>query len=181
LHPVFFGIVVASIFAAIISTADSQLLVSTSSVVRDFYEKILHAGATIPQQRLVRYSRAVVVVLVAAAVGFGLIAEKIGVFWLVLLAWAGLGASFGPTSILALYWRRTTRAGVIAGLVTGALVTIVWDRVPALNSLLYELIPAFTAGLLVTAVVSCFTRPPEGVARMFESMGERRGAVSRER
>ncbi len=174
LHPVFFGVVVASIFAAIISTADSQLLVSTSSVVRDFYEKILHSGATIPQQRLVRYSRIVVVVLVAAAVGFGLIAEKIGVFWLVLLAWAGLGASFGPTSILALYWRRTTRAGVIAGLATGALVTIVWDRVPALNSRLYELIPAFMAGLLVTVVVSCFTRPPEGVARMFESMGGRR-------
>ena len=174
LHPVFFGVVVASIFAAIISTADSQLLVSTSSVVRDFYEKTLHSGDTIPQQRLVLYSRIVVVALVAAAVGFGLIAEKIGVFWLVLLAWAGLGASFGPTSILALYWRRTTRAGVMAGLVTGAVVTIVWDRVPALNSLLYELIPAFAAGLLVTVAVSCFTRPPEGVARMFESMGGRR-------
>ncbi len=174
LHPMLFGVVVASIFAAIISTADSQLLVSASSVVRDFYEKILHSGEAIPQQRLVLYSRIVVVTLVAAAVGFGLIAEKIGVFWLVLLAWAGLGASFGPTSILALYWRRTTRAGVIAGLVTGALVTIVWDRIPALNSRLYELIPAFTAGLLVTVLVSYFSKPPEGVARMFESMGRRR-------
>lgn len=170
LHPIFFGVVVASIFAAIISTADSQLLVSTSSVVRDFYEKILHRDDTIPQRRLVLLSRAAVVLLVAAAVGFGLVAEKIGVFWLVLLAWAGLGAAFGPTSILALYWRRTTRAGVMAGLITGALVTVIWDRIPALNSRLYELIPAFAAGLLATVVVSYLTRPPDGVEEMFRAM-----------
>ncbi len=170
LHPIFFGVVVASIFAAIISTADSQLLVSTSSIVRDLYEKILHGGETIPQKRLVLYSRIAVVALVAAAVGFGLVAEKIGVFWLVLLAWAGLGASFGPTSILALYWQRTTRAGVIAGAITGALVTVIWDRVPALNARLYELIPAFAAGLLVTVVVSWLTKEPAGVGRMFRSM-----------
>jgi sodium/proline symporter len=181
LYPVFFGVVVASIFAAIISTADSQLLVSTSSVVRDLYEKILHRDETIPQRKLVLYSRIVVVVLVAAAVAFGLIAEKIGVFWLVLLAWAGLGAAFGPTSILALYWTRTTRTGVIAGAITGAVVTIVWDRVPALNNRLYELIPAFTAALLVTVLVSLLTKPPEGVGEMFSSMEGERGTGNRER
>ncbi len=169
LHPVAFGIVVASIFAAIISTADSQLLVAASSVVRDFYEKILHPGAQIPQRRLVLYSRLVVVLLVAAALAVGLIAEAL-VFWLVLFAWAGLGASFGPTSILALYWRRTTRAGVIAGLLAGTTITIVWELTPALNTLIYELIPAFAGGLLVTIAVSLLTRPPEDVESLFASM-----------
>jgi sodium/proline symporter len=169
LHPVAFGIVVASIFAAIMSTADSQLLVATSSVVRDFYEKILHRGEEIPQQRLVLYSRIVVALLVIAALVVGLLAEAL-VFWLVLFAWAGLGASFGPTSILALYWRGTTRAGVIAGLITGTAITFIWELTPWLSSRLYELIPAFLGGLLATLIVSRLTRPPEEVDGMFASM-----------
>ncbi|MGD2215722.1 MAG: sodium/proline symporter [Gemmatimonadales bacterium] len=172
LHPVAFGIVVASIFAAIMSTADSQLLVATSSVVRDFYEKILHRGEEIPQKRLVLYSRIVVVLLVAAALVVGLLAEAL-VFWLVLFAWAGLGASFGPTSILALYWRGTTRAGVIAGLISGTAITFVWELTPWLSARLYELIPAFLGGLLATLIVSRLTRPPESVEGMFASMRRR--------
>ncbi len=170
LHPIFFGVVVASIFAAIISTADSQLLVAASSVVRDFYEKILHRNETIPQQQLVLYSRIVVVALVVVALLFGVIAEKM-VFWLVLFAWAGLGAAIGPTSLLALYWRRTTREGVIAGLVTGTIVTIVWEMNDFLSPLLYELIPAFAAGLLATVVVSLLTSPPDDTDQMFETLG----------
>ena len=169
LPPVFFGFVVASIFAAIISTADSQLLVAASSVVRDFYEKILHRGEEVPQKRLVLYSRLVIVLIVVAALGFGVIAEDL-VFWLVLFAWAGLGAAIGPTSILALFWRRTTRAGVIAGLITGTVVTIFWKITPSLTALIYELVPAFAAGLLVTVIVSYATQPPEGVDEMFEIM-----------
>lgn len=179
LHPVAFGIVVASIFSAIMSTADSQLLVGASSVVRDFYEKILHRGQTIPQKRLVLYSRIVVFLLVVAALIVGLLAEAL-VFWLVLFAWAGLGASFGPTSILALYWRRTTRAGVIVGLLTGTAITFLWELSPAddwiaglgpaFSNGLYELIPAFAGGLLATVIVSRLTRPPEGVGAMFDSM-----------
>ncbi|NIP79509.1 MAG: sodium/proline symporter, partial [Gemmatimonadetes bacterium] len=70
----------------------------------------------------------------------GLVAEDL-VFWLVLFAWAGLGAALGPTSILALYWKRATRAGVLAGLVVGTVTTIVWYLTPALKDRLYELIP----------------------------------------
>jgi len=173
LHPVFFGLVVASIFAAIMSTADSQLLVAASSVVRDFYEKILHRGETIPQKRLVLYSRLVVGLLLALSLVFGLLAEDL-VFWLVLFAWAGLGAAIGPTSILALFWRRTTRAGVIAGLLTGTAVTIIWKTNSYLSSLIYELIPAFGAGLLATVIVSYLTKPPQDVNRMFDTMGGNR-------
>jgi sodium/proline symporter len=177
LHPVAFGVVVASIFAAIISTADSQLLVAASSVVRDYYEKILHRGEQISPRRLVLYSRLVVVLLVAAALVVGLLAEAL-VFWLVLFAWAGLGASFGPTSILALYWRRKTRAGVIAGLVSGTAITIIWELTPALNPLIYELIPAFAGGMITTFIVSLVTRPPEDVDGLFASMRARRRVAS---
>jgi sodium/proline symporter len=173
LHPVFFGVVVASIFAAIISTADSQLLVAASSVVRDFYEKILHRGEVIPQKRLVLYSRIVVMLLVLGALIFGVLAEDL-VFWLVLFAWAGLGAAIGPTSILALFWRGTTRAGVMAGLVTGTLVTIAWEKIPYLAARMYELVPAFFAALLVTVVVSRLTKPPDNTDELFAAM-KRRG------
>jgi Na+/proline symporter len=175
LHPVFFGVVVASIFAAIISTADSQLLVAASSVVRDFYEKILHRDDVIPQRRLVLYSRIVVLLVVVGALIFGVLAEDL-VFWLVLFAWAGLGAAIGPTSILALFWRRTTRAGVMAGLLTGTVVTIVWEKTPYLAERMYELVPAFVAALLVTVVVSWLTQPPENTDELFAAMRRRKAA-----
>jgi len=159
LHPAIFGIIVASIFAAIMSTADSMLLVAASSVVRDLYDKLLRKSREIPQKKLVLYSRFVVVILVIVALLFGLIAQEL-VFWLVLFAWAGLGASLGPTSILALYWKKTTKAGVMAGLISGTLVVIVWYNVPFLKNALYELIPAFIISSLVTAGVSYFTKRP---------------------
>ncbi len=108
-------------------------------------------------------------VLVGLALAFGLVAQKL-VFWLVLFAWAGLGAALGPTSILALYWRRTTRAGVLAGLIAGTLTTIIWYYTPFLKSFLYELIPAFALGALATVLVSQLTRPPDGVDEMFVNM-----------
>jgi Na+/proline symporter len=104
----------------------------------------------------------------------GAVAQEL-VFWLVLFAWAGLGASLGPTMILALYWKRTTRAGIFAGLAVGAVTTVVWYLTPALKSRLYELIPAFTLSLLATVVVSLLTRPPEDADRLMEAMGEQGG------
>lgn len=166
LHPVIFGIVVASIFAAIMSTADSQLLVAASAVVRDIYDRIIKKGQEIPQKKLVLYSRIVVVLLVAVALLFSLVAQEL-VFWLVLFAWAGLGASIGPTSILALYWRGTTRKGIFAGLITGTVVTIIWYYVPVLKNNLYELIPAFGLSLLATWLVSRFTTKPDAVEDAF--------------
>jgi sodium/proline symporter len=181
LPPLLFGMVVASIFAAIMSTADSQLLVATSTVVRDVYEKVLRRAGPVEPRRLVLLSRLVVVLLVLASLALGFIASEL-VFWLVLFAWAGLGAALGPTSILALFWRRTTRAGVAAGLVTGTVTAIVWYRTPVLKAALYELIPAFALALIATVVVSLVTRPPADVERMFGAMedpgtpGRRRGA-----
>jgi sodium/proline symporter len=177
LHPVLFGIVVASIFAAIMSTADSQLLVAASAVVRDVYEKVMEKGREVPRERLVLLSRGTVVLLVGVALVLGWLAESL-VFWLVLFAWAGLGAALGPASILALYWKGLTRAGVFAGLVTGTVVTFVWNLTPALDTLLYELIPAFTLAFLAAVVVSRFTRPPTHAEDLIRAM-RRPGAEGR--
>jgi SSS family solute:Na+ symporter len=169
LHPILFGVVLASIFAAIMSTADSQLLVAASSVVRDIYEKIIKKGVEVSQAKLVLYSRIVVFLIVILSLVFGFYAEDL-VFWLVLFAWAGLGASIGPTSILALYWKGTTRAGIFAGLITGTVVTIVWYLIPELKALMYELIPGFFASLLATWLVSLFTEPAPDSKQAFEDM-----------
>lgn len=169
LHPVLFGVVLASIFAAIMSTADSQLLVAASSVVRDLYDKIIRKNDIIPQKKLVFYSRGVVFFLVILSLLFGFLAEEL-VFWLVLFAWAGLGASIGPTSILALYWKGTTRAGIFAGLTTGTFVTIAWYYIPVLKDSLYELIPGFIAALLATWIVSLFTESAPNAEQAFEDM-----------
>jgi SSS family solute:Na+ symporter len=169
LHPVLFGVVLASIFAAIMSTADSQLLVAASSVVRDIYDKIIRKGDEIPQKRLVLMSRLVVLVLVLVSLVFGYLAEDL-VFWLVLFAWAGLGASIGPASIMALYWKGTTRTGVMAGMVAGTGVTIGWYFTPLLSDLMYELVPGFIAGLAVTWLVSLYTEPAPDTEQAFGDM-----------
>ncbi len=183
---ILFGLIVASIFAAIMSTCDSQLLVVSSAIVRDVYHKLVHKGAELPQKKLVLYSRLVVVLLVGLALLMGFYFQDI-IFWLVLFAWAGVGGAIGPISILALFWRRTTWAGATAGMLTGTLVTLFWYNLEALKTgtflqhgpgwlleLLdpnfYELIPAFGLSILATVVVSLFTRQPEKADEMFETM-----------
>ena len=156
LHPVLVGLILASIFAAIMSTADSQLLVAASSLVRDLYDRILHKDKPLSQKRLTMLSRLCVVLLVIVAIVLGIVIEDL-VFWFVLFAWAGLGAAIGPTSILALFWKRTTREGVIAGLTGGTVTVFIWKSVPALSGLIYELIPAFFLALAATFLVSLMT------------------------
>lgn len=169
LHPFLFGIVLAAIFAAIMSTADSQLLVAASSIVRDLYDKLIKKEEDLPQKRLVIISRTVVFLLVGLSLALAFIAEDL-VFWLVLFAWAGLGAAIGPTSILALYWKRTTGTGVLAGMITGTVVAIGWYLTPVLKNSLYELIPAFFMALFVTWIVSLMTTPAGETERAFEDM-----------
>ncbi len=172
LHPILFGVVIASIFAAIMSTADSQLLVAASALVRDIYEKLIHKDKTLPQKRLVLLSRLVVILLVLIALTLGLMAEQL-VFWLVLFAWGGLGAAFGPTSILALFWKNTTRPGMIAGMISGALTVILWIQIPALQERMYELVPGVVVATMVTIITSKLTQKPVNAEELYEAMVEK--------
>ncbi len=169
LHPVLFGVVIASIFAAIMSTADSQLLVAASALVRDVYEKLIHKNKSIAQKKLVLLSRLVVIILVIIALTLGLMAEQL-VFWLVLFAWGGLGAAFGPTSILALFWKGTTKAGMITGMISGALTVILWIQIPELQDRMYELVPGVIVSALTTVIVSKLTRKPDNADELYQAM-----------
>lgn len=156
-HPIFYGFLLASVFAAIMSTADSQLLVAASSVVRDTYDRIIHKGETLDQNRLVWMSRGVVLIIVIIGVFLGIAAEE-QVFFLVLFAWSGLGAALGSTSILALFWQKTTKAGVVAGLLTGTVSVFVWYHIPALKERMEELVPAFILAFGATVLISLLTK-----------------------
>jgi Na+/proline symporter len=157
LPPVLFGLIIAAIFAAIMSTADSQLLVASSSLVRDLYQKVLRRGRACDDARLVRLSRAAVFVLVCLALLLGAVAAD-WIFWLVLFAWGGLGAALGPTIILSLFWRGTTRWGALAGMVVGTSTVMIWKSIPALSGMIYELVPGFAFAAFATVAVSWGTR-----------------------
>lgn len=160
LHPLLSGVIISSIFAAIMSTADSQLLVTASAFTRDLYQKIFKKNIEISELKLVSLSRISVFALVIIAMLLAFVAKDL-VFWLVLFAWAGLGASLGPTSILALFWKGCTKAGVMAGIISGAATVIIWKNIPLLQRNLYEIIPAFFIAFIVTIVVSIFTSKTE--------------------
>ncbi len=157
LHPVLFGIVIASILAAIMSTADSMLLVCASAVIRDLYQKVITPGKELSQKQLVKISRIIILVIVIISLLFGYLASDL-VFWLVLFAWGGLGAAFGPTILLSLFWKKTTRSGVLAGFISGVITVIVWNQVVYLKSALYELVPAFAISLIMTIVFSLISK-----------------------
>ena len=147
------GLILASVFAAIMSTADSQLLVAASSIVRDIYEKLYKKKQKVEARSLSFLSRIAVVMLVFTAVLLGLYSQEL-IFWFVLFAWGGLGAAIGPTSIMALFWKRTTKRGVMAGVIAGAASVILWKNVAVLDAMVYELIPGFFISATVTVLVS---------------------------
>lgn len=160
------GVVIAAITAAIMSTADSQLLVATSSVVEDVYHKLINPEAD--QKKLVFLSR--VSVLLLSIVAFLLALQGGVIYFLVAFAWGGLAASFGPLIILSLWWRRTTKWGAIAGMISGTATVIIWDKFGIADmlaeSLSSELIvpgmlPAFFVSLFFIIIVSLFKIPPD--------------------
>jgi solute:Na+ symporter, SSS family len=154
--PVLYGLLVGGVFAAILSTADSQLLVVASTFVRDFYEKVLPHKAEIPENRKLYLSRLVVILSGIIALFLAYIAQDL-VFWLVLFAWGGLGASFGPALILSLFWKRTTKTGIATGMIAGTVITIVWRLWLKDITGIYELIPGFMGAMLLIIAVSLIT------------------------
>ncbi|MCH7946998.1 MAG: sodium/proline symporter [candidate division Zixibacteria bacterium] len=159
LPPVLAGFVIAAIVAAICSTADSQLIVVSSVISRDVFGWGKKEDSSSPEviARHQRLDRWVLVGLAVVAVFFALTENRI-IFDFVLYAWSGLGAAFGPVIILGLLWKKTTKQGAIAGMLTGAVVTVVWKNVEALKAIVYELVPAFLLALALTWLVSLMTQ-----------------------
>jgi sodium/proline symporter len=155
------GILICGALAAMMSTADSQLLVTTSAVAEDVYHQSLRPQAS--QRHLVRVSRFVTFFIGLVAVGLSQLPRSI--FDKVLFAWGGLGAAFGPGLLLTLWWRRTSRDGVLAGMIVGFLTVIVWDNSPW-GRHLYSLVPAFLLASLAVVLVSLLR--PGGALRAAE-------------
>ena len=166
LFPAFFtGIFLVVVLAAIMSTVDSLLILASSAVVRDVWQKVFEPDA--PEGRLSLMGKAVTVVIGAAAVLVA-ITEPRMIFYFVLFAWSGIAAAFTPVVLCSIFWKRTTRAGAIAGMVGGFTVTVLWvlyfkERYWDL----YEMIPGFAAGFACIVAVSLMTAPdPEAVAEV---------------
>jgi Na+/proline symporter len=148
------GIMISGAIAAMMSTADSQLVICTSAVSEDIYHQLINKDAA--QGRLLVISRVTTLIIGIIALILAHSAERL-VYWMVLFAWAGLGSAFGPPLLLSLWWKGTTRAGVIAGMVVGTAVVIAWSYIPVLKQNLYEIIPGFFLSLIAVVVVSLLT------------------------
>jgi sodium/proline symporter len=156
LPPLLTGVVLSGVTAAIMSTADSQLMYAATSLVNDFWLKLGKRKEVDPKV-LVRWTRVVLVVMTVVAMLVALVKIRL-IYTFVLFAWGALGAAFTPIIVLALYWKGLTRQGALASLIVGPVVVIVWHVVPPLSDLIYELIPAFGLSLVAAIGVSLVTR-----------------------
>ncbi len=153
--PLISGLLLIVVLSAIMSTVDSLLLLSSSAVVRDTMQKIL--GSNKSDRQLATYGKLVTVLIGVIGIAFA-IPEAQFIFWFVLFAWSGLGAAFGPTMLGLLYYRKITREGIIAGMLGGFLTSVIWVLLFKEQTYnLYEAIPGFTAGFLLTWGVSRWT------------------------
>ncbi len=152
------GILIAGAVAAMMSTADSQLLIATSTIVEDFYSRAL--GKKISQKALVAMSRIVTILVGLAAFGLALLSDDL-IYDVVSLAWAGLGSSFGPALVLSLHWKRMNGVGVVASMLVGAIVTIVWKWSPGFDEFLSVRFTSFAFATAAAVIGSLLSAPRE--------------------
>ena len=164
------GCILAGILAATMSTADSQLLAASSAFSENLVQNVMGIKLTQKQNMLV--ARLTVVVIAVIAIFLASDPDS-NVFQIVSFAWAGFGAAFGPAILCALFWKRSNRQGIMAGLVAGGVMIFLWKFwVRPLGGVwdIYELLPAFLVACAAIVIVSLLTPPPEEeVIRQFES------------
>ncbi|MGR5076269.1 sodium/proline symporter PutP [Photobacterium swingsii] len=153
-HPVIAGILLAAILAAIMSTADSQLLVSSSALAEDFYKQVFRPQAS--QDEIVTVGRAAVIILSIVALVLAMNPDS-SVLGLVSYAWAGFGAAFGPALLLSLYWKGMNRNGALAGIVVGAMTVVIWKQLNGGIFDLYEIVPGFILATISIIAISSVT------------------------
>lgn len=158
------GILLCAIVAAIMSTSDSQMLVTASAVSNDIYKTIFNKNAS--DKQLLLLSRIAIIAVAAIAYVLALNPDN-SVMSLVSYAWAGLGAAFGPAMVLSLFWKRMTMSGALAGMISGGATVVIWKEylgkfllVDAGGNVLYELVPAFAISIICIVVVSLISKTP---------------------
>lgn len=160
LHPVFAGVIISATIAAVMSTADSQLLVASSAVVNDIYYEIKQKnGKDVSDKKMIRLGRLLIILLAIVAFLIAL-NEHSSIFELVKYAWGGLGASFGPVILFSLYSKKLNKYGAVASIITGVVTTVVFKYgLSRLGGIwqIYELIPGFLLSTLMLYVISYAT------------------------
>ena len=151
------GLLISGAVAAMMSTADSQLLVSTSAISEDLG---INAIKKRKESDTLLNTRIITVLLGIFAYIVAMYSEYSGntIFSIVSFAWSGLGSSFGPAVLLALWWNKTTREGVISGLFTGAITTLIWGSSPYLKSIVTERLSSFVFAFLAIVIVSKYKK-----------------------
>lgn len=157
-HPVVAGILLAAILAAIMSTADSQLLVCSSALAEDWYKQVFKKDAT--SEQVVRVGR-IGVILISLIALFLAMTPDSSVLGLVSYAWAGFGAAFGPALVLSLYWQRMNSYGALAGIIIGGVTIVVWKQLTGGWFDVYEIVPGIIFSTIAIVVVSLVTAEPE--------------------
>ena len=164
----FTGVFLVVVLAAIMSTVDSLLILASSVVVRDVVQKAMGSDAS--ERRLSMLGKAVTVVIGLVAFWIALADVRV-IFYFVLFAWSGIASAFTPVVLCSLFWKRTTLAGAVAGMIGGFVATVVWTVVLKEHFYdLYEMIPGFIAGFSCCIGVSLLTKQDEEAAAEMESV-----------
>lgn len=156
LPPLLAAVVLTGILAAIMSTISAQILVATSTVAHDILHRLF--ARDLHQQKVLFVSRIALVVLGIGAMAIALTQVEM-IFWFVLFAWSGLGASFGPLILWTLYAKTITRQAAIAGMMTGFVVTVFWKVSGLSDAVIYELVPAFALSFIAIWMVTRLSSP----------------------
>lgn len=161
------GILLSAILAASMSTADSQLLASSSAFASDVYKPVFRKKAS--NKEMLWAGRIIVIIISVIALFIAMSPKCAGIMALVECAWAAFGAAFGPTIILSLYWKRLTYKGAIAGIVTGFVADALWYAFLSTSTNLYEIIPGFIASFIAAVIVSKLDKEPSSdILEMFD-------------
>ncbi len=155
------GVIISGILACTMSTSDSQLLAASSSVSENILGGLFKLNLSEKTKMIVARAVLIIIAVIGVVIAWD---SNSSVFGIVSFAWAGFGAAFGPVMLLALFWKRSNKYGAIAGMIAGGAMVFIWKYViaglaEALN--VYELLPAFIAGLAVNVIVSLVTPKPE--------------------
>lgn len=150
------GLILSAVLASIMSTASAQLLVAASAFAQDFYKTVFRPNPV--GLELVWVSRLAVIFISTIAILIGLNPDNL-ILDMVAYAWAGFGAAFGPALLFALFWRRTTYYGIMAGIVTGGITVLFWKQFAFFG--LYELVPGFIFASLAIYITSLLNKEPD--------------------
>ncbi len=167
-HSYITGFLLSAILASIMSSISSQLLVISSAVTEDFYKTFFRRDASDKELVLIGRLSVLVVAMITVVLAYH---PSDTILTLVGYAWAGFGSAFGPALLLSLYWKRTTKWGVLTGMIVGAVTVITWVQIPVLKETMYEMVPGFSLSLLAIIIVSVLTKElGKAIHREFKEM-----------